>query len=54
MAFLASFLQYFIIMIILMAIAVCGVFAGKKLRANKDAKDLAAAAASENEEKAEN
>lgn len=38
MAFLASFLQYAIIMVILAAIAVAGVFAGKALRARKDAK----------------
>ena len=44
MAFLGSFLQYLIIMIILGVVAVCGVFAGKKLRLNKDAKDAAAAA----------
>ena len=39
MAFLASFLQYFIIMLILAAVAAAGVFAGKKLRDNKDAKN---------------
>ena len=39
MTFLASFLQYFIIMIILAAVAAAGVFAGKKLRDNKDAKN---------------
>ena len=42
MAFLSSFLQYFIIMVILAAVAVAGVFTGKKLRANKDAKNAAA------------
>ena len=42
MAFLASFLQYFIIMVILAAVAVAGVFVGKKLRDNKDAKNSAA------------
>lgn len=41
MAFLASFLQYTIIALILAAIAVAGVFAGKKLRMNKDAKEAA-------------
>ena len=41
MAFLASFLQYFIIMVILAAVAVAGVFTGKKLRDNKDAKKAA-------------
>ncbi len=38
MAFLASFLQYFIIMIILAAVAAAGVFVGKKLRDSKDKK----------------
>ena len=37
-AILGSFLQYLIIMVILAAIGVLGVFAGKKLRDNKDAK----------------
>lgn len=37
-AILGSFLQYLIIMILLAAIGVCGVFAGKKLRDRKDAK----------------
>lgn len=41
MAFLASFLQYVVIMVILAALAVAGVFVGKKLRINKDAKDAA-------------
>ena len=35
MAFLGSFLQYAIIMVILAAIALAGFFAGKKLRENK-------------------
>ena len=39
MAFLAKFLEYVIIMIILAGVAVAGVFAGKKLRDNKDAKN---------------
>lgn len=39
MAFLSSFLQYFIIMVILAAVAAAGVFAGKKLRDRKDAKN---------------
>ena len=43
MAFLGSFLQYAIIMVILAAIAVAGFFAGKKLRENKDAKAAAEA-----------
>ena len=37
MAFLGSFLQYAIIMVILAAIALAGFFAGKKLRENNDA-----------------
>ena len=37
-AFIGSFLQYFIEMVILCAIAVLGIFTGKKLRQNKDAK----------------
>ena len=41
MAFLGSFLQYAIIMVILAAIALAGFFAGKKLRENKDAKAAA-------------
>ena len=40
MAFLSSFLQYFIIMVILAGVAAAGVFAGKKLRDNKDAKNI--------------
>jgi hypothetical protein len=43
MAFLGSFLQYAIIMVILAAIALAGFFAGKKLRENKDAKAAAEA-----------
>ena len=38
MAFLAKFLEYIIIMVILAAVAAAGVFAGKKLRDKKDAK----------------
>ena len=41
MAFVASFLQYFIIMVLLAAIAVAGVFVGKKLRDGKDAIETA-------------
>lgn len=37
-AILGSFLQYLIIMILLAAVGICGVFAGKKLRDRKDAK----------------
>ena len=40
-AILGSFLQYLIIMILLAAIGVAGAFAGKKLRARKDAKTAA-------------
>ena len=40
MVFIGSFLQYLIIFVILAAIAVAGVFAGKALRARKDAKEL--------------
>ena len=40
-AFLGSFLQYFIIMILLAAIGVAGAVVGKKLRERKDAKDAA-------------
>ena len=43
MAFLGSFLQYAIIMVILAAIALAGFFADKKLRENKDAKAAAEA-----------
>lgn len=41
MAFLASFLQYFIILILLVAIGIGGAFAGKALRKRKDAKAAA-------------
>ena len=52
MAFLGSFLQYAIIMVILAAIALAGFFAGKKLRENKDAKAAAEAdTAAEQEDK---
>ena len=43
MAFLGSFLQYVIILLILVAIAGLGIFAGKKLRDRKDAKNTAEA-----------
>lgn len=42
MAFLGSFLQYLIIMIILMAIAVAGFFVGKALRVRKNKKEALA------------
>lgn len=38
MAFVASFLQYFIILVLLVVVALCGIFVGKKLRDRKDAK----------------
>ena len=49
MAFLGSFLQYFIIMVIFAAVAVAGVFVGKKLRDNKDAKKEKEAASADAE-----
>ena len=49
MAFLASFLQYFVIMVILAAVAAAGVFVGKKLRDNKDAKKAAEEASADAE-----
>lgn len=42
MAFVASFIQYVVIMIILAALAVGGVFFGKFLRNKKDAKEAIA------------
>lgn len=42
MAFVASFIQYVVIMIILAALAVGGVFFGKFLRIKKDAKEAIA------------
>ena len=41
MAFLASFLQYFIKFVVFVILAVAGVFAGKKWRMSKDAKSEA-------------
>lgn len=38
MAFIASFLQYLITLVILAAIGVAGIFVGKALRVRKDAK----------------
>lgn len=38
MAFLASFLQYVIIMIFMTIMAIVGIFIGKTLRINKDEK----------------
>ena len=46
-AFLGSFLQYVIIMIILIAVAVIGTKIGITLRKNKDAKTATEAVASE-------
>ena len=43
-AILGSFLQYVIVMVILAAVGVGGVFAGKKLRERMDAKMAAEAA----------
>ena len=40
-AFLGSFLQYLIVMILLAAIGVAGAVVGKKLRERKDAKTAA-------------
>lgn len=51
MAFLTSFLHYFIQFIIFAAVAVAGVFAGKKLRQRKDAKTAAEESAQVNVEK---
>ena len=42
-AFLGSFLQYLIVMILLAAIGVAGAIVGKKLRDSKDAKTAAEA-----------
>ena len=41
LAFGGSFLQYVVIFVILVAIAVLGVFTGIALRTRKDAKELA-------------
>ncbi|MBO5247075.1 MAG: vanadium nitrogenase [Eubacterium sp.] len=38
MAILGSFFKYLIVMVILAAVGLAGVFAGKKLRERKDAK----------------
>lgn len=46
-AFLGSFLQYFIILVILAALGVGGIFLGRFLRKKKDAKDAAAPATNE-------
>lgn len=39
MAFLASFIEYLVKLVILAALAVGGIFIGKTLRAKKDQKD---------------
>ena len=49
MAFLSSFLQYFIIMVILAAVAVAGVFTGKKLSDRKKAQAAEEAKAEEHQ-----
>lgn len=41
-AFLGSFLQYFIILVLLVGVAVLGLFAGKALRKRKNAKESGA------------
>lgn len=41
MAFLATFIQYLVILVLLAALAVAGVFLGKFLRNKKDAKAAA-------------
>ena len=43
MAFLASFFEYVVVLIILAAVAVGGIFAGKTLRKKKDVKAAAEA-----------
>ena len=43
MAFFGSFLQYVIILVILAALGVGGIFLGRFLRRKKDAKNAAAA-----------
>lgn len=40
-AFLGSFLQYLIVMILLAAIGIAGAIVGKKMRERKDAKEAA-------------
>ena len=40
-AFLGSFFQYLIVMILLAAIGIAGAIVGKKMRERKDAKDAA-------------
>ena len=41
-AFFSEFISYLLLVVIMAAVAVCGVFAGKKLRDNKNAKEAAA------------
>lgn len=53
MVFIASFIKYLIELIFLAAVAVCGIFAGKKLRDRKDAKLASEMAGSGSEEKSE-
>ena len=40
MAFIASFIQYVVILVLLAALAVAGVFFGRFLRSKKDAKAM--------------
>ncbi len=46
-AFFASFLQYLVIALIMVGIAMIGIFVGKKLRDSKDKKNALKAAAEE-------
>lgn len=41
MAFLSSFITTLVIALVLLALMICGVMIGRKLRANKDAKEAA-------------
>ena len=45
--FFNEFISYLLLVIIMAAVAVCGVFTGKKLRDNKDAKAAAQTKAEE-------
>ncbi len=40
MAFLQSFVMYLVKLVFYVILAVCGIFAGKKLRENKNAKTV--------------
>ena len=39
-SFFNEFISYLLLVVIMAAVAVCGVFAGKKLRDSKDAKEV--------------